>query len=228
MRLAGAQGLMTLTDQQIERYSRQIIVPGVGGRAQERLLNSHVAVVAEPRDADGALAYLAGAGVGRIVVHPVGDSAPYGRMIERLRDLNPDAAVGLAVGEASPAPDLTLALIGSARAAEVAAGVCRAFRGRAAVIARLDAPGRIAILPAPPPCALCADAELFGKSAEEIGERAAGAGAVAMVAVAEAFKLLARFTGTPAAVLFEFTGYAAAARPLNRRAAIARCACEPS
>ena len=87
---------MVLTDTQIERYSRQIIVPGVGGHAQERLLASRVAIVAAPADASGAVAYLAGAGVGRIVVHPVGDGAPYRALVERIGDLNPDVSVEIA------------------------------------------------------------------------------------------------------------------------------------
>ena len=36
---------MALTPSQLERYSRQIILPTVGGRGQEALLNSTVAVV---------------------------------------------------------------------------------------------------------------------------------------------------------------------------------------
>ena len=34
-----------LTDGQIERYSRQIILPQLGGRGQEKLLSSAIAVV---------------------------------------------------------------------------------------------------------------------------------------------------------------------------------------
>ena len=228
---------MALTDNQIERYSRQIIVPGVGGRAQELLLASRLALIAEPADAASALAYLAGAGVGRIVVHPVGDSASYSEIIERMRDLNSDVRIGVASNEPSEEPcGLMLALIGDACAAETVARIWRTHhRGAqgsrtrdfdAAVIARLDMPGRIALLPAPPPCPLCADAELLSPP----GERAANAGAIAMVAVTEAFKLLAGFaTGrTPGAELIEFNGYACAPRALGRRSGEgqARCACE--
>jgi len=198
---------MVLTDHQIERYSRQIIVPGVGGRAQERLLASCVAIVAESADAAGALAYLAGAGVGRIVMHPVGDHTSYDAMVERMRDLNPDVSVYIADDEKDDATpgrcDLMLALFGGARAAEAAVRIWRAphegapgaheHRSRAAIIARLDASGRIALLPAPPPCPLCVEGDLLGSP----GGRAANAGAIAMVAVTEAFKLLAGF-GPPA------------------------------
>src|SRR5208282_878399 len=96
-----------------------------------------------------------------------------------------------------------------------------------AIIAWLDTPGRIALLPAPPPCPLCADADLLNAR----GERAANAGVIAMVAVAEAFKLLAGFAGQQLeAALIEFDGYASTARALGRRrlrgAPQARCACE--
>jgi len=229
---------MALTDNQIERYSRQIIVPGVGGRAQERLLASRLALVAEPADAASALAYLAGAGVGRIVVHPVGDSASYGEIIERLRDLNPEASIRIASDEPSQESyGLMLALIGDARAAETAARIWRAHHPGvqashiwdidAAVVARLDTPGCIALLPAPPPCPLCVDVEVLNPP----GERAANAGAIAMVAVTEAFKLLAGFAAerTPGAELIEFDGYTCVPRALGRRpnsGGQARCTCE--
>ena len=232
---------MTLTDNQIERYSRQIIVPGVGGRAQERLLAACVAIVAAPADAAGAVAYLAGAGVGRIAIHPVGDRASYEAMVERMRDLNPDVSVGIASDEMPGQSDLTLALIGDARAAEAAAGLWRAPRigaqgereprCRAAVIARLDTPGRIAVLPAPPPCPLCAEGDLLRPP----GERAGNAGAIAMVAVTEAFWLLAGFAGKqPEAALIDFDGYVSRPRALYHRrrhasgggGGKARCVCE--
>ncbi|HZO80451.1 MAG TPA: ThiF family adenylyltransferase [Candidatus Binataceae bacterium] len=221
---------MILNDQQIERYSRQIIVPGVGGRAQERLLGAHAAVVAEPADAEGALAYLAGAGVGRITSYPLGAREAYEQRVAHLRDLNPEVTVMLAGGaegarrdaDALTFPGLILALIGSARTAEIAESVCRAHRHAQAVIARLDTPALVAVLPAPPPCALCADAEVLRAP----GERAANAGAVGMVAVTEAFKLLAGLEERPAPRLFEFTGYATTPRALARRAGGARCACQ--
>jgi hypothetical protein len=213
---------MVLTDTQIERYSRQIIVAGVGGRAQARLLASRVAIVAAPADASGAVAYLAGAGVGHIVVHPVGDGAPYRALVERIGDLNPDVSVEIASDEMPDQCDLMLALIDDAPAAEAAARVTREYPRGAAIVARLDTPGRIALLPAPPPCSLCAEADLLSPPFE----RAGNAGAIAMVAVAEAFRLLAGLAGQqPDATLIEFDGYASRSRALHRRGGEARCAC---
>jgi adenylyltransferase/sulfurtransferase len=218
---------MVLTDTQIERYSRQIIVPGVGGRAQERLLAARVAIVAAPAYAFGAVAYLAGAGVGRIVVHPVGDRAPYRAMLEQIGDLNPDVSVEIASDEMPEQCDLMLALIGDAPAAEAAARVAREHRCAAAIVARLDMPGRIALMPAPPPCPRCAEADLLSPPHDP----ASNAGAIAMVAVTEAFKLLAGFAGQqPEGRLIEFDGYVSRTRVLHRRRVIvggeAHCACE--
>src|SRR5262245_55493685 len=58
-----------LTDAQLERYSRQILLPEVGGRGQERLLAATVTLAR-----GGVAATLLGrAGVGRLVlVDPVG------------------------------------------------------------------------------------------------------------------------------------------------------------
>jgi hypothetical protein len=225
---------MVLTDNQIERYSRQIIVPGVGGRAQERLLASCVAIVAEPADAVGPLAYLAGAGLGRIVMHPVGERGSYDAMVERTRDLNSDVGVSIA-DDATGRCGLTLALIGGARAAEAAARIwrvpragapgAREHRSPAAIVARLDAPGRIALMPPPPPCPLCAQGNLLSSP----GARAANAGAIAMIAVTEAFKLLAGFGGQqPEAELIEFDGYVSRPRSFGRRlrGGQTSCVCE--
>ncbi len=217
---------MVLNDIQIERYSRQIIVPGVGGRAQERLLAASAAIVAAPADASGALAYLAGAGVGRIAVHPVGDGAPYRAFVERIGDLNPDVSVDIAREEMPNRCDLMLALIGDAPAAEAAARVAREYRSAAAIVARLDTPGRIALLPAPPPCPLCAEVDLLSPPRD----RAGNAGAIAMVAIVEAFRPLAGIAGQqPEARLIEFDGYASRSRALERRrlrgGTEARCAC---
>ena len=67
---------MTLTDAQIDRYSRQIIVPRIGGRGQERILAARMLLVGDARDIEVPLAYLAGAGVGTIVTVQINDAGP--------------------------------------------------------------------------------------------------------------------------------------------------------
>ncbi|MCM8757443.1 MAG: molybdopterin-synthase adenylyltransferase MoeB [Candidatus Omnitrophica bacterium] len=55
-----------LRDDQIERYSRQIILPNIGGRGQERLLNAKVLIIGAGGLGSPAALYLASAGIGTI------------------------------------------------------------------------------------------------------------------------------------------------------------------
>lgn len=61
-----ANSSFRLTDPQIERYSRHIILPEVGGIGQTKLLNSKVLVVGAGGLGSPAVMYLAAAGVGKI------------------------------------------------------------------------------------------------------------------------------------------------------------------
>lgn len=57
---------MTLRDDQIERYSRQIILPNFGGKGQEKLLNAKILVIGAGGLGSPCALYLASAGIGRI------------------------------------------------------------------------------------------------------------------------------------------------------------------
>lgn len=82
-----------LSDLQIDRYSRQIILPGVGGRGQERLLASSLAVVDAGGDAEVLLLYLAAAGIGHVTVHNPLERSDWDQHVREARELNPDCQI---------------------------------------------------------------------------------------------------------------------------------------
>lgn len=209
---------MPLTDLQIERYSRQIIVPRVGGLAQERLLAARVVLTAEREDLETPLAYLTGAGVGRIYLDS--EIARIDELAIAMRTLNPDSTVAAFAPDDSSrsAPDLLFAIIGSANSQSSARALCTRLVRVPSIVARLDSPARLGVFPAAPPCALCSDYLLT----KPFGERASQGGLVAMAATAEAFKLLARYDAPPRAALVEFDGYASRIRAPVRNP---DCAC---
>src|SRR5208337_316117 len=110
---------MTLTDAQIERYSRQIIVPRVGGRGQERLIAARMLLAGDARDIETPLAYLVGAGVGAIGVRVAGDQGGFAEKITAARELNADVSVTVA-DESQGRIDLALLIVGTEAALKVA------------------------------------------------------------------------------------------------------------
>jgi hypothetical protein len=184
---------MTLTDAQIDRYSRQIIVPRIGGRGQERLLAARILLVGDARDIEAPLAYLVGAGVGTICLKRSGEQAAF----TENRELNADVSVSLA-DESQGRIDLALMIIGSEAARKIAGEIVNDRDMQALVIARLDAPGEIAVFP---------DARSPRTVDAEFGKRSEAADFIAMLATAEAFKLIAGYAENPSRAIIEFDGY---------------------
>ena len=57
-----------LDDRDLERYARQVVMPGFGEEAQQALMRSHAAVVGAGGLGAPAIQYLAAAGVGRLTI----------------------------------------------------------------------------------------------------------------------------------------------------------------
>ena len=102
---------MDFSEEQIERYSRQIILKEVGGEGQKKLLDSSVLVVGAGGLGSPILLYLAAAGVGRLgivdgdrvdltnlqrqVIHFTGDveKPKTDSAREKISQLNPDVKI---------------------------------------------------------------------------------------------------------------------------------------
>lgn len=193
---------MTLTDAQIERYSRQIIVPRVGGLGQERLIAARMLLAGDARDIEAPLAYLVGAGVGAIGVRVAGGQAGFAGEIAAACELNADVSVTVA-DESKGRVDLALLIVGSDAARKIADEIVSDRDVRAWVVARLDAPGKIAVIPAGSPSPPTADALMH----PGVGSRSEAADFIAMLATAEAFKLIAGYAENPSRAIIEFDGY---------------------
>lgn len=99
---------MSLTEAQVERYSRHILLPQVGGKGQGRLLASSVAVAfgtGSGGAASVAAVYLAAAGVGRIGWCPLlagGEEASVQGSLEGLLGLYGKAGAAESIGALNP------------------------------------------------------------------------------------------------------------------------------
>jgi hypothetical protein len=227
---------VALTNRQIERYSRQLIVPGFGGAAQERLLAARVLLLGDCADTS-VLAYLVGAGVGQIDLCADLDPSARDTIIARMRDLNPDSTIRVAPESGGLDYDLALAIVGDdstldqARALfDRSAGLTDSFASRfgpnsGIIFARLDQLARIAVIPRRPPCPRCAGAADLLAPLASIDRRADNAGFIASLVALEAIKLLARFAPAPSPTLVEFRGYQSSARILDWTPGSA-CACD--
>jgi len=211
---------MALTNSQIERYSRQIVVPKLGGRGQERLLSSCVILAGELEDLMLPLRYLAAAGVGTIRLRSPQAIQPRDRLMAELGELNPEVQVCAADRGGKPA-DLVAGLVGSDMGRKLAAELTSLYPRSAFLLVRLDRPVRIAILPSPPPCPACANADLLAPYSKH--DRMARF--VAMVAAAEALKLLAGFARPPRPVLVEFGAMGSSERAIEQNRRNSACAC---
>jgi hypothetical protein len=202
---------MPLSASQIERYSRQIIVPRVGGRAQERLLGSRLVIAGDAHDVEPALLYLVGSGVGRIELALGKDTDRAHELGLATTELNPDVTVAPLSDLAGSLAQLVLGIIGSPASLAAVGALVPRFPRTGWVAARTDLPARIGVLPSPAPCPRCAGGGLLSP----FGARAANASIFAMAATAEAFKLLAGYGEHPGATLIEFEGYESRARAIS-------------
>jgi len=102
---------MTLSDDQLERYSRQIILPEIGLEGQEKLLNAKILVLGAGGLGSSVLYYLASSGIGTIGIvdfdkvdlsnlhrqvihfsHDIGEMKTVSAK-EKIENINPDVKV---------------------------------------------------------------------------------------------------------------------------------------
>jgi len=78
-----------LSDSQVDRYSRQIVLSEIGGQGQERLLRTEVAIHGRGDAALVCASYLAGAGVGTLSLGGIEPRDGLGDALD-LETRNPD------------------------------------------------------------------------------------------------------------------------------------------
>lgn len=189
-----------LTDTQIDRYSRQIILPEVGGIGQERLLAARITVLAEIEDLTPALNYLAGAGVGTIHLDCAAGAGNIGRVIAAMAELNPEVRIE-PVAPASGDDQALIVLAGSNRTIEAARRINKSAGYACVIFARLGEPCLVTVLTSRPPCLACAGTGLLAPI-----QRGPFAVPAAMVAAVETIKCLLAVAPQPSR-LIEFSGY---------------------
>ncbi len=168
---------MALSDREIARYARQLLLPGLGEVGQERLKAARVRVLGAGAIAGPALLYLAGAGIGTILVD---DVAPVGER-DQGSWIHPPSARGasravLAIEAARatnafveaaayrPVDAVTAALV-TLESQEERKAAAEALRtaGIPHVVAEADGEGgAVTVVPVGAPCYACALRPGFG------------------------------------------------------------------
>ncbi len=223
-----------LDDVQIERYSRQIILPEVGGRGQERLLQSRVVLVGADRLGQLVALYLTGAGVGRLDWHPGADDPSVAdTLLADLAGTNPDSACRWRTRTdplASESPDVVIATSANPRdgdaanAAAIAAG-CALVAGRAA-----DTWGWVGVFAGhrrDQACLRCADVAWQSERASPLG-RAFATTVIGVIASLQATSVLRSLLGIgdgQHGTLWLYDGATSRmqAQPVTKRPGCSRC-----
>lgn len=110
---------MRLTPQQEERYARHLLLDGMTGEGQEKLLAASVALRGAGRAALWAGRYLAASGLGRLLVETEA-------IARECRELGPDSRVTVGAFPAGLDATGDDAEVGALLALELVAGICGA------------------------------------------------------------------------------------------------------
>ncbi|HVP68834.1 MAG TPA: ThiF family adenylyltransferase [Anaeromyxobacteraceae bacterium] len=198
---------MALTDAEVARYARQLILPGLGEAGQERLRAARVRVVGGGPATGPAIAYLAEAGIGTLLIDdpdPVGAGDGVGFLyhstdIGRPRGVAAAEAVRAATGLVQaelPRPGARpTGVLVSAGSPEVSRAVADEARllGLPHVVAEVDGQGgAVTVVPPGAPCYACAVRPGIGADPTP-----AGAATVGALAALELVLLLAGAASEP-------------------------------
>lgn len=228
---------MTLTEQEIVRYSRHIILPEVGGRGQQRIKAASVLVAGLGAAGSAAALYLAAAGVGRLTLW---DPAPLteadlSRAIahdrahlgvtradsarDKLSAINPDAVVHAAGDQDALSGLVDGHQVVVATAGDWEAVQAAALRAGAAVVfaGAHGAGGAVFAFRPGEPCLGCIPPEERDAAGlrPEGGEGcavAAAAGVVGVAAATEALKLILGIGSPLTGRIWAYDGWGAAFR----------------
>lgn len=97
------------TEEQIRRYSRQIVLPGVGGKGQKKLLEAKVFMVGAGGLGSPAALYLAAAGVGKLGIcdsDTVDESNLQRQILHHIHDVGKSKVVSAAEAISEINPDV--------------------------------------------------------------------------------------------------------------------------
>jgi adenylyltransferase/sulfurtransferase len=181
---------MALTEAEVGRYARQLILPGLGEEGQERLRAARVRVVGGGPSAAPALLYLAAAGVGTLWIEdpdPVaaGDGAGFmfgavdqGRSRSVAAAEAVRAASGLVQADVLRPGAKVSAVLVCAGAQEVSRAVAEEARllGLPHVVAEVDGQGgAVTVVPVGAPCYACAVRPGIGADPTPAGAATVGA-----------------------------------------------------